>query len=211
MDRETLFAALFNPDALVPGDSVTNARLRIGRRDDNRIAKVPECHYQRRQTSSINSVIVCDQKFHFATSLVANCELTLDTAIPLSNLYHMKTRNLVGLFIVLCAIRAMAESLPDYIAVEAWRHIGEKANVTGRVEHVHQSHEGSIFLDLGGKHPDNPFTAFIPQSAAEKFLNFKDLDGVTITVSGTIKEYNKKAEIVVTEPSQITRKQSSKD
>jgi DNA/RNA endonuclease YhcR with UshA esterase domain len=118
----------------------------------------------------------------------------------------MKRRNLPGLFIVLCAVCTMAETLPDYIAVEAWRHIGEKANVTGRVERVYQSQDGSIFLDLGGKHPDNPFTAFIPQSAAEKFPNFKELDGITITVSGRIKEYHKKAEIVVTEPSQIARK-----
>jgi hypothetical protein len=135
-----------------------------------------------------------------------NGELILDTTMALSNLYRMKRRNLLGLFIVLCAICTMAEILPDYIAVEAWRHIGEKANVTGRVERVYQSQDGSIFLDLGGKHPDNPFTAFIPQSAAEKFPNFKELDGITITVSGKIKDYHKKAEIVVTEPSQIARK-----
>ena len=121
----------------------------------------------------------------------------------------MKMRTLLSLFIVLCATGAMAET-PEYTAIEAAKHIGEKANVTGTVKHVHQAQGGSIFLDLGTKYPNNPLTVFIPQSAAEKFPNFKTYDGVIITVLGEIKQYNNKAEIVVTDPSQITQQSPAK-
>src|SRR5207249_762937 len=99
----------------------------------------------------------------------------------------MKGRNLLGLFIVLSAISTKAETPretpPEYTAVQAPRHIGENAKVTGTVQRVNQAQGGSIFLDLGAKYPNNPFTVFIPRSAAEKFPNFRRYEGATITVS----------------------------
>jgi hypothetical protein len=112
----------------------------------------------------------------------------------------------LGFFFFLCATCALAESLPEYTASEAPRHIGETARVTGTVKRVSQTQGGSIFLDLGAKFPNNPLTIFIPYSAADQFPNFKKFDGVIVTVSGEIKEYNNKAEIVVTDPSQIIRR-----
>ena len=119
-------------------------------------------------------------------------------------------RNLLSLSLLLCAACALAGTPPEYSALEAVKHIGEKARVTGTVQRVSQTQAGSIFLDLGAKYPDNPFTVFIPRSSADKFLDYKKYDGLTITVSGEIQEYNKKAEIVVTDPSQITRRWSVK-
>jgi DNA/RNA endonuclease YhcR with UshA esterase domain len=131
----------------------------------------------------------------------------------LFNVQPMKVLNLLSLFIILCAGRTGAQTptpTPEYTAVQAARHIGETAKVTGTVQRVNQSQGGSIFLDLGGKYPNNPFTVFIPRSASEKFPNFKRYDGAIITVSGEIEEYNKKAEIIVTDPSQIKRRFSAK-
>src|SRR5689334_2695547 len=119
-------------------------------------------------------------------------------------------RNRLGLFVLLCATCTMAETTPEYTASEAARHIGEIAKVTATVKRVSRTQGGSIFLDLGAKYPNNPLTVFIPQSAADQFPNFRKYDGITITVVGEIKEYNNKAEIVVTDPSQITRRSSSK-
>ena len=121
----------------------------------------------------------------------------------------MGIRKGVGLFIMLCAC-TMAETLPEYSAVEAAKHVGETAKVTGTVKRVSQTQGGSIFLDLGAKYPNNPLTVFIPQSAADQFPNFRRYEGITISVTGLIKEYNNKAEIVVTDLSQITRKPSAK-
>lgn len=115
-----------------------------------------------------------------------------------------------SLFIILCAVCTLAGSLPEYTPAEAAKHIGETAVVTGVVKRVNQVQGGHIFLDMGAKYPNNLFTVFIPQSAADRFPNFRKYEGVTITVSGEIKEYNNKAEIIVTDPSQITRKSSAK-
>ncbi len=104
----------------------------------------------------------------------------------------------------------MAETTPEYTASEAALHVGEIAKVTGIVKRVSRTQGGSIFLDIGAKYPNNPLTVFIPQSAADQFPNFRKYDGITITVVGEIKEYNNKAEIVVTDPSQITRRPSAK-
>jgi len=117
-------------------------------------------------------------------------------------------RNPLGYLVVFCATCVLAESLPEYTVSEAARHVGETAKVTGTVKRVSQTQGGSIFLDMGAKFPNNPLTIFIPYSAADQFPNYKKFDGVIITVSGEIKEYNNKAEIVVTDPSQIIRRSS---
>ena len=39
------------------------------------------------------------------------------------------------------------------MAVEAAKHVGETATVTGRVDGVQQSSKGNIFLNIGGKYP----------------------------------------------------------
>ena len=117
----------------------------------------------------------------------------------------MNVRTPLPVLLFVCALCTMGQTPPEYTPTEAPKHIGETASVTGAVKRVYQTQGGSIFLDLGAIHPHNPFTVFIPRSAADKFWNFKDYDGVVITVSGQIQEYNNKAEIVVTNPSQITR------
>ncbi len=66
-----------------------------------------------------------------------------------------------------------------------------------------------IFLNVGGAHADVPFTAFIPSTSAEKFPDYKKLDGATITVSGKITSHNDKAEIVVRDPDQLTIKEAA--
>jgi DNA/RNA endonuclease YhcR with UshA esterase domain len=59
---------------------------------------------------------------------------------------------------------------------------------------------------MGGAHPNEAFTAFIASPDAEKFQNFKDYKGATITVSGKIEDHNGKPQIAVTAPSQIVVK-----
>jgi len=56
------------------------------------------------------------------------------------------------------------------MAVEAAKHVGETATVTGRVDGVHQSSKGNIFLNIGGKYPNQVFIAFVPSSSATQFL-----------------------------------------
>ena len=90
-----------------------------------------------------------------------------------------------------------------YTATEAAKHIGENATVTDRVDSVHQSGKGNIFLNMGGKYPNQAFTAYIPAGSAGQFSDYRKYDGQTVSVSGKITLYNRKPEIIVTSASQI--------
>jgi hypothetical protein len=74
------------------------------------------------------------------------------------------------------------------------------------VDGFHQSSKGNIFLNMGGKYPNQAFTAFIPSDSAARFTNAQQYDGKTVSVSGTIELYKGKPEIKVNSPSQITTK-----
>jgi DNA/RNA endonuclease YhcR with UshA esterase domain len=68
-----------------------------------------------------------------------------------------------------------------YTSTEAINHIGDFSN------------RGNIFLNIDGIYPDNPF----------KFPNIKSLEGKTIIVTGQIKLYRNKPEIILNSPNQI--------
>jgi DNA/RNA endonuclease YhcR with UshA esterase domain len=90
-----------------------------------------------------------------------------------------------------------------YTATEAAKHIGETATVTDRVDGVHQSGKGNIFLNMGGKYPNQAFTAFIPSGSAGQFPGYQKYDGQTVAVSGKITLYHGKPEIAVSSPTQL--------
>jgi DNA/RNA endonuclease YhcR with UshA esterase domain len=122
----------------------------------------------------------------------------------------MKTKTVVTLFAVTLTSSVVAQtslvSLPVYTALEAQKHVGETATITDRVDGVHQSGKGNIFLNMGGKYPNQAFTAFIPSTSAAQFSQPQQYEGQTVAVSGKITLYRGKPEIIVTSPSQITAK-----
>ena len=93
----------------------------------------------------------------------------------------------------------------DIPAAAAKDHIGETGTVCGKVAGTRYLDQSKItFLNFDKPYPDTPFTAIIRDEHRAKFgkpeetyLN-KDL-----CVSGKIEEYNKKPEIVLTDPSQV--------
>src|SRR5437016_12639240 len=117
----------------------------------------------------------------------------------------MKTKTLLTLFVVMCAVSMIAQT-SNYPAAEAAKHVGETATVTDRVDGVHQSGKGNIFLNMGGKYPNQEFTAYIPASSAAQFSNPQQYEGRTVSVSGKITLYRGKPEITVNSPSQISMK-----
>ena len=118
----------------------------------------------------------------------------------------MKTKTFLALFVCALAASAIAQAPATYTAAEAAKHVGEIATVTDRVDGVHQSSKGNIFLNMGGKYPNQAFTAFIPAGSAAQFPNAQKYDGQTVAVSGKITLYKGKPEIIVTSPSQIVAK-----
>ena len=113
----------------------------------------------------------------------------------------------IAFLALILAGTTFAEDVPDYSPTEAAKHAGEKATVTGKIEDAHRAQGGSIFLNMGGRHPNEEFTAFIPSKYADKFSDIEKYDGAVVSVSGEIKMHEGKPEIVVTEPSQITQKE----
>jgi DNA/RNA endonuclease YhcR with UshA esterase domain len=116
----------------------------------------------------------------------------------------MKTKTLLVLLTTAAAL-AIAQT-PVYTAMEAAKHVGEIATITDKVDGVHQSGKGNIFLNMGGKYPNQAFTAWIPSASAAQFTQPQQYEGKTISVSGKITLYRGKAEIQVTNVSQIISK-----
>jgi DNA/RNA endonuclease YhcR with UshA esterase domain len=118
----------------------------------------------------------------------------------------MKMKTLLALCMAAVAASVIAQTPPNYSPTEAAKHVGETATVTGAVDGFHQSGKGNIFLNMGGKYPNQSFTAFIPSGSAAHFPNAQQYEGRTITVSGKIALYKGKPEIIVNSPSQISAK-----
>ena len=100
-------------------------------------------------------------------------------------------------------VQLVAQTGAVYTATEAANHIGESATVTDKVDSVHQSGKGNIFLNMGGKYPRQAFTAFIPAASSMQFPRANEYQGRVIAVLGKIELYHGKPEIVVTSPNQI--------
>src|SRR3989440_10165237 len=115
----------------------------------------------------------------------------------------MKIKTFLPLFALMCAASVIAQS-SNYTPQDAAKHVGETATITGTVDGFHQSGKGNIFLNMGGKYPNQAFTAFIPSGSAAQFPNAQQYEGRTITVSGKIALYKGKPEIIVTSPGQIS-------
>lgn len=86
---------------------------------------------------------------------------------------------------------------------DAQNFVGEEKCVSGLVEKVFISQKGTIFLDFCADYKTCPFTAVIFQSSGKKFDNVKQYESQNVKVSGTIKTYQGKPEIIINEPSQI--------
>lgn len=114
----------------------------------------------------------------------------------------MKPKIFLALLVAAVAALAMAQT-PIYTAADAAKHVGEIATITDKVNSVHQSEKGNIFLNMGGQNPNQIFTAFIPSNIAADFPNLQQYEGKTVAVSGKITMSHGKPEIIVSNVSQI--------
>ena len=84
------------------------------------------------------------------------------------------------------------------------KHIGEKVTVCSEVYGV-KSLEKVTFINVGSKYPNTPLTIVI---FAKDLANFKDTPeklygNRSICVTGVLKEYKGKTEIIVSKPEEI--------
>ncbi len=91
----------------------------------------------------------------------------------------------------------------DYM--KAGDHVGEYTSVRGVLIEAYTSKSGTVFLDFCKEYKSCPFTAVIFADDAKKFGDLSRYNGNTITLTGKISLYQGKAEIVLSDPSQISK------
>jgi DNA/RNA endonuclease YhcR with UshA esterase domain len=97
--------------------------------------------------------------------------------------------------------------IPD---AEAASHVGETATVEGVVANVFTSRAGNTFLNFGKPYPDQTFTAVVFRSAAGRFSDLHGWEGKRARVTGRIKLYHGRPEIVLEQPNQLQKAPSSR-
>jgi len=87
------------------------------------------------------------------------------------------------------------------------KYVGKSVTVEGVVSEVHHAASGKvIFIDIGGRYPDNAFAGVIFSGDAPKFPDVDSLEGKTVDITGAIKSHQGRPEIVLNDPAQIKAK-----
>jgi len=104
------------------------------------------------------------------------------------------------LVILLCAASSFAQTIsPD----SAKYHEGSLATVCGKVYGTHTGKTGVVTLNFGAEYPDNSFTAVVFADDASNFKKPEEYNGKQVCVTGRIKMYKGKAEVILKEASQL--------
>lgn len=88
-------------------------------------------------------------------------------------------------------------------ALQAAQHFDQWMTVTGTVAQV-TVRPKLVFINLDQPYPDSPFVAVIFSSATNQFANLKPLKGQVVEITGTVKNYHDKPEIVLDKPGQLS-------
>jgi hypothetical protein len=104
---------------------------------------------------------------------------------------------------------ASASAAPLVSPGDAGTHVGETATVCGVVasaKFLANSHAQPTLLDLDKPYPDAVFTAVVFGDDRAKFGTPEtSLRGKRICVTGQIRDYHGKPEIILNDPSQLSR------
>ena len=93
--------------------------------------------------------------------------------------------------------------LIDY--TEAPAHVGEYASVRGTLVDAYTSASGTVFLDFCKNYKTCPFSGVIFADDVKAFGDLSRYNGTVVTLTGKISSYQNKAEIVLSDPSQISQ------
>lgn len=102
------------------------------------------------------------------------------------------------------ASAAASVSGQTYTFSDAPEHVGEYAHVTGTLVDAYTSSSGTVFLDFCKSYKSCPFSAVIFAGDATAFGDLSRYAGKPVTVTGTITSYQSRAEIKLSNPSQLS-------
>ncbi len=113
-------------------------------------------------------------------------------------------RALAFVGVVLIGVLAIAAFSGTAYTVKTNGHVGESATVEGVVSEVHvAARSGVTFIDLGGRYPDNTFVAVIWPEDASNFPNVGALYGQMVKITGQLRLYQGKQEIILRDAGQL--------
>lgn len=98
---------------------------------------------------------------------------------------------------------AASRSAGDIDYTEAPAHVGESARVHGILIEAYTSASGTVFLDFCESYKTCPFSGVIFADDAKKFGDLARYEGTQITLTGIISSYQGRAEIKLSDPSQL--------
>lgn len=109
---------------------------------------------------------------------------------------------IASIWFAIAPISALAQSIT---AQDAVQHVGEFARVSGTVSQVsHDDRSGVTFVNMGGSYPNQVFTGVIFPDNLSQFEGIDALEGSVVAISGTIKLYKGKAQIILEDGNQIS-------
>ena len=109
---------------------------------------------------------------------------------------------ILGLCLV--AAPAFAETIQPG---DAAKNVGKSVTVEGAVNEVHHAASGKvIFVDMGGQYPKNTFAGVLFSHDTAKFPDIDSLQGKVVDISGVIKLFRGRPEIILNDPGQIKTK-----
>ena len=110
---------------------------------------------------------------------------------------------LIAAAILLAKTDPLPQSAKRIDYTEAPNHVGEYACVSGKIDHVYTSQKGTVFLNFCQDYKTCPFGIVIFGEDAHKFPNPQQYEGKTLEITGLIKAYQGRPEIVLNAPDQI--------
>jgi hypothetical protein len=82
-------------------------------------------------------------------------------------------------------------------------HEGSLITVCGKVYGTHTGKTGVVMLNFGAAYPDQTFTAVIFADDASAFKKADEYNGKKLCVTGRVKMYQGKAEVILKSPDQL--------
>lgn len=118
-------------------------------------------------------------------------------------------KQLSALVVLIMVLSLAGRAQTKIPAAEAVKHIGEQTVVCGRVygvKFLDKAKGEPTFLNVGAAYPNSPFTVVIFGETRRLLTDTPEklYNGKNICVTGMVKEYKGKAEIVVSKVEEIT-------
>jgi DNA/RNA endonuclease YhcR with UshA esterase domain len=109
---------------------------------------------------------------------------------------------ILALALTLAAAPALAQTVipPE----DCPKHVSEIVTVEGPVSEVHTDpRSGATFINMGGRFPNQACTGVIFKDDASKFPNVDSLTGKVVDITGRVKDYKGRCEIILNDTAQL--------